>query len=138
MNYLAHLYLSGKNEDIMVGNFIADAVKGRNLDKYPLGIQKGIRLHRQIDHFTDHHPVVIDINKKFAPAYGKYAGIVTDMVFDHFLANNWSQYNKQPLSAFVDHVNQILLGSFHLMPISIQRMMPFWVKHRWQIGRAHV
>ncbi len=131
MNYLAHLYLSGKDEQIKVGNFIGDAVKGRNLEKYPVGLQNGIRLHRCIDDFTDHHPIVLDVNKIFAPAYKKYAGIVTDMIFDHFLASNWQEFHEQTLTEYVDEVNEVLLSWFYIMPHPIQLMMPFWVKHRW-------
>ncbi|WP_462280973.1 acyl carrier protein phosphodiesterase [Salinivirga cyanobacteriivorans] len=131
MNYLAHLYLSGENNEVKVGNFIADAVKGRNLSKYPEGLQNGIKLHRCIDDFTDHHPIVLDVNKIFAPAYKKYAGIVTDMIFDHFLASNWQKFHEQTLSEYVDEVNEVLLSWFYIMPHRIQLMMPFWVKHRW-------
>ena len=49
MNYLAHILLSGTSPDVMIGNFIADSIKGSKYNSYPLQIQKGILLHRQID-----------------------------------------------------------------------------------------
>lgn len=131
VNYLAHLYLSGNDEEVLVGNFIADAVKGNNLSAFTNDIQKGITLHRKIDYYTDHHPLVIEINKLFAPGYGKYAGIVTDMLFDHLLAQNWEHYHQLPLKAYVNKTNALLLSWFHIMPLKLQRMMPFWVKNRW-------
>ncbi|MDD3273470.1 MAG: DUF479 domain-containing protein, partial [Bacteroidales bacterium] len=60
MNYLAHIYLSGSNRQLQVGNFIGDFVKGRKHENYPKGIQKGILLHREIDRFTDCHPLFIE------------------------------------------------------------------------------
>ena len=58
MNYLAHLYLSSGNKDLMIGNFIADHVKGNAINNFSDEIISGIKLHRLIDDFTDHHPIV--------------------------------------------------------------------------------
>ncbi len=131
MNYLAHLYLSGNNKEIMIGNFIADAIKGNNLDRFNQGIKKGIKMHRLIDSYTDHNKIVLNTNRIFNPAYGKYSGVVTDMVFDHFLAKNWHRYHNDNLSNYVNHINEVLLAYFPIMPYRIQLMMPFWIKHRW-------
>jgi len=58
MNYLAHIYLSGNDDFLKLGNFIADEIKGKSYKEFPKDIQKGIILHRAIDDFTDHHPLV--------------------------------------------------------------------------------
>ncbi|MFO7862706.1 MAG: ACP phosphodiesterase [Salinivirgaceae bacterium] len=131
MNYLAHIFLSGNDEQVIVGNFIADAVKGRNFTHYPQGIQDGITLHRKIDHFTDTHTIISETNLLFAPYYGKYAGVVTDIVFDHLLVKNWSTFHSEPLPIFLDRMNIILLKWFHQMPLRMQLYMPFWIKNRW-------
>jgi acyl carrier protein phosphodiesterase len=131
MNYLAHLYLSGNNHQLMVGNFIGDAVKGNSYMHFPAEIRNGILLHRQIDSFTDQHENVKNAKAFFKKAYGRYSGVVIDILFDHFLAANWDVYHSQKLSHYVDDVNQVLLGQFHIMPKRMQLMMPFWVKHRW-------
>ena len=85
MNYLAHLLLSGNNEKIMVGNFVADWVKGRTFDQYPEDIQRGIVMHRAIDSFTDSHPLHKHSRSFFVPSYGHFSGIVVDVLYDHFL-----------------------------------------------------
>ncbi len=131
MNYLAHLYLSGDNEELMVGNFIADAVKGNKLDHYSPGIREGIIMHRSIDSYTDTSKFVLETNKIFNPIYGKYSGVITDMVFDHFLAKSWNSYHQKPLTNYVDFVNLTLIKYFAVMPKRMQLIMPFWVKHRW-------
>ena len=102
MNYLAHLFLTKDyHEEVSVGNFFADAVKGNNaISKYPEQIQKGIRIHREIDSFTDSHPLVKKGTKRLHPNYGKFAGIIVDIFYDHLLADNWEQYSEIPLVEF--------------------------------------
>ena len=68
MNFLAHIYLSDDDEQVMIGNFIADFVKGKKKDDYPPAIKKGIELHRSIDDFTDHHPLVLRSKQRISPA----------------------------------------------------------------------
>jgi acyl carrier protein phosphodiesterase len=131
MNYLAHLYLSGTSHQLMVGNFIGDAVKGKVFEAYPDEIKEGILLHRRIDTYTDNHTLVKHAKSYFKNSYDKYSGVAVDMLFDHFLASNWNDYHQYPLPKYVDHVNHILLSHFEHMPPRIQFMMPFWVKHRW-------
>ena len=98
MNFLAHLYLSGDDKEIMLGNLIADSVKGNAILDFNEGVQEGIRLHRRIDHFTDEHPIVQRSKERLRPKYHKFAGVVTDMFYDHFLARDWDHYSeKKPL-----------------------------------------
>ncbi len=93
MNYLAHIFLSGENRQIQVGNFIGDFVKGRDFEQYPSNIKRGILLHREIDHFTDSHPVFIEVVNILRPDFKRYAGIMADMYFDYFLASDFKKYN---------------------------------------------
>ena len=86
MNYLAHAYLSFNEPAILVGNMISDFIKGKKQFDYPGPIQKGIRLHRDIDNFTDTHPVTQQLKSYFRPAYRLYSGAFSDVVYDHFLA----------------------------------------------------
>ena len=88
MNYLAHAYLSFSIPEIAVGNLISDFVKGKKKLEYPETIQKGISLHRAIDAFTDAHEITRQAKVFFRPDYGLYSGALTDVVYDHFLAND--------------------------------------------------
>ena len=65
MNFLAHLFLASPDPDLMFGGVLADFVRGRAVNDYPDRIQKGIRLHTQIDAFTDNHPIVAAARKRF-------------------------------------------------------------------------
>ncbi|MDR3651359.1 MAG: ACP phosphodiesterase [Paludibacter sp.] len=100
MNYLAHIFLSGKNSQIQIGNFIGDFVKGSKFEIYPDNIKKGILLHRKIDSFTDSHQVVRDTISQLRPTFGRYSGIIADMYFDYFLACTFSVYSRKSLKVF--------------------------------------
>lgn len=101
MNYLAHIFLSGNDSRLQVGNFIGDFVKGSNGKFYPMGIRKGIALHRKIDHYTDTHPIVLGTLALLRPTFGRYSGVILDMYFDYFLATNFSTYSSKSLNWFV-------------------------------------
>ena len=130
MNYLSHIYLSGESEEIILGNFIGDHVKGQQFLNYPPEVAKGIFLHRQIDSFTDSHPVVIECIVKLRPAFGKYSGIVIDIFLDHFLAVNWHDYSLEKLSTFTKRFHAVLLANFFQLPTQVKLFVPFLIQHK--------
>ena len=130
MNYLAHIYLSGDSEEIKLGNFIGDFVKGNRHQHYPEKVAYGIILHRNIDSFTDQHEAVKECIKILRPGYGKYAGIVADVFFDHFLANNWSEYSNYSLRHFAKNAHAIFLSNFGLLPFRVKQFLPFLIQHK--------
>lgn len=138
MNYLAHIYLSGSDQNIMIGNFIADSIKGSKYLEYPIAIQKGILLHRKIDSFTDHHPSFRNSTKKLHQRYGHYSGIIVDIFYDHFLAKNWNDYSKTPLEKYIAHFYDILLQNQEILPLSIQKMMPYMIESNWLLSYSSV
>lgn len=130
MNYLGHIYLSGENEKVLVGNFIGDYVKGKNLEKFPEKIQFGILLHRQIDSFTDTHPKFIEAKRKFRDDFGLYSGIIVDFFYDHFLAANWNMFSDVTLRSFSKRTHAILLSNFINLPTRVQGFLPFLIQNR--------
>jgi len=131
MNYLAHLYLSFGNEEIMVGNFIADAVKGKQIHHFHGKIQEGIRLHRMIDEFTDNHPVVYKSKSRIRTNYKKYAGVVIDMFYDHFLAANWQDFSEDSLLFFTKRSYQTLFRHYFIMPVRMKKILPAMAAGNW-------
>ena len=142
MNFLAHLFLSGTPgaatyADVLVGNFIADSVPGRQLDNYPPGVQVGIRLHRAIDAFTDQHPVVRGSTLRLrAAGYGKYAGVISDMFLDHFLARHFGEFTPEILPDFAQRVYFLLQARQGEMPPRVQQMLLYMTQHNWLLGYA--
>jgi len=131
MNYLAHVYLSGDSDEIKVGNFIGDYVKGRSYTHYPELIQKGILVHRNIDSFTDTHPVIHRSKSHLSPKYHKYSGIIIDIFYDHFLANEWKNFSKEPLKGFVYNFYETLLQHFSILPRRVKQFLPIFILNNW-------
>ena len=124
MNHLAHIFLSGDDEYIKIGNFISDYIKGKKYKMYDSKIQTGILMHRNIDDFTDKNPVPKKAKSLFLPYFRKYAGIVVDLFYDHFLAVNWNRFSEQPLNEFVQEFYAILERNNEQLPHQVQSFLP--------------
>jgi len=131
MNFLAHIYLSGDNDEIRLGNFIGDYVKGKDHQNYSPIVQKGILLHRNIDFFTDSHPIVRNHKALFYDKYHKYAGIVTDIIYDHFLSNDWHMFSDVAFDEYVENVHQWLIENIDSMPIEMKKFVPNFIRYKW-------
>ncbi len=134
MNFLSHIYLSGDSTTVLLGNFIGDFVKGRQIQKYPEDIQKGILLHREIDFFTDSHPIVSQSKYKLRASQGHYSGVVVDIFYDHFLAANWKDYCPTPLQKFAQSTHAKLQDNLHWMPPDAQFMLPYMIQNNWLVS----
>ncbi|MCL6295827.1 ACP phosphodiesterase [Jejuia spongiicola] len=138
MNFLAHIYLSGENDLVTIGNFIADGIKGKDYKKFSKDAQIGILLHRHIDTFTDAHKTVRLSTKRLHKKYGHYSGVIVDILYDHFLAKNWSNYSKTPLDVYVEAFYDSLEKHYNILPIRIQKMMPFMIADNWLLSYASI
>ncbi len=138
MNFLAHIYLSAGDDQVTIGNFIADGIRGKRYTKYPVGIQKGILLHRQIDTYTDAHPTVRLSTKRLHQNYSHYSGVIVDILYDHFLAKNWNNYSNIPLETYVDNFYDLLGEHFDTLPSRIQKMMPHMIADNWLLSYAKI
>lgn len=131
MNFLAHAYLSFNDPEVLVGNMISDFVKGRKRLDYPEMIQHGIMLHREIDTFTDEHPVTKEAKKVFSPAVGLYGGAFMDVVYDHFLALDASQHSEREWQLFAQNVYNTLQQHYDILPEKFAGMLPYMKEHDW-------
>ncbi|OIP00647.1 MAG: hypothetical protein AUJ98_07360 [Bacteroidetes bacterium CG2_30_33_31] len=134
MNYLAHLYLSGENEPIMLGNFIADHIKGNKVSKFSDEIKMGIELHRHIDYFTDHHTEFIKTRERLHENHHKYAGVVADIFYDHFLSVHWKNYSNIALSNYVTFCYGLLLRNYTILPSITKKILPFIIMQNWLVN----
>ncbi|MCL6462337.1 MAG: DUF479 domain-containing protein [Flavobacterium micromati] len=131
MNFLAHIYLSGDNDLIKIGNFMADGIRGKQFETYPNEIQKGIILHRAIDTFTDSHPIFRQSTKRLHENYHHYAGVIVDILYDHFLAKNWDSYSDVKLEDFVNRFYQSLENNKNILSERTIAIMPILMKENW-------
>ena len=131
MNFLAHAHLSFFDDSILVGNMIADAVKGKNFYLFNDAIQQGILLHRKIDAFTDANNIVRDCKKMIYDTVGRYSGVVVDIYFDHFLALKWEAFSDIELDSFTTWVYRVLGQHWKDLPAKSRRILPYMVAQNW-------
>ncbi len=136
MNFLAHSHLSGSNEEILFGNFIADSVKGKQMEVFSPVIKQGILLHRMIDQYTDQHEVVKHSVQLVKPEMGRFAGVVVDIFYDHFLSLNWNLYGHGELTDYSLWVYQILAKRYEQLPARNKRILPWMVAQNWLVAYA--
>ena len=123
MNFLAHMYLSGVDPEILVGNFMGDFVKGRVGDAYPPRLRDGIILHRRIDTFAQHHPLFRQSRQRLAPRYGLYRGVLVDLFYDHFLAREWGAWSDEPLAAWLARTRLVVEVHRSRLPERLQGLV---------------
>jgi acyl carrier protein phosphodiesterase len=138
MNYLAHIYLSGNNDLIKIGNFMADGIRGTDYLIFPEGIKKGILLHRQIDTFTDAHPIYRKSKHRLHEKYGHYAGVIMDILYDHFLAKNWYQYSDVKLEDYAESFYKSLSKNYELLTEKTKKALPYMMARNWLVSYATI
>jgi len=123
MNYLAHIFLSGSDRKMQLGNFIGDAVKGNSYQNYPQAISNGILLHRAIDDFTDNHPVIKEMIRTLKPYFGRYSGVLLDIYFDYLLASRFTSLAGLSLKKYTRRFYITLIINYHYLPVRIKRFV---------------
>lgn len=136
MNFLAHLYLSGDDDFIKIGNFMADGIRGKEYLNYPEKVQKGILLHRAIDTYTDNHAIFRQGKHRLHEKYHHYSGVLMDMYYDHFLAKNWLNYHHLPLENYADSFYELLKSNEKMLSPRTLKMLPSMSKYNWLVQYA--
>ncbi len=134
MNFLAHIYLSGDNDLIKIGNFMADGIRGKQFEHFPEEVQKGIILHRSIDTYTDSHAIFRQSTKRLHEKYHHYSGVIVDIVYDHFLAKNWTKYSDEKLETFVNRFYRSLHENYDILTEKTQDLMPYMIQRNWLLS----
>lgn len=138
MNFLAHIYLSGDNDLLKIGNFMADSIRGHSYDVYPIEIQKGILLHRSIDSFTDMHPIYRQSKHRLHEKYGHYSGVIMDIFYDHFLAKNWKNYSSENLHDYAENFYLLLKENYDILTERVKGMMPYMIARNWFVSYSTI
>ena len=138
MNFLAHIYLSSDNELLTIGNFAGDGVRGKDYTRFPKAMQVGIQLHREIDTFTDAHPIVRRSTKRLHKNYSHYSGVIVDIFYDHFLAKNWQDYSEVPFANYIDDFYESLNRHIDILPERFQKFTPIMIEGNWLLSYATI
>ena len=136
MNYLAHIYLSGTNDLLKIGNFMADSIKGNTYKLFDDEITKGILLHRHIDSFTDAHPIYRKSKHRLHEKYGHYSGVIMDILYNHFLAKNWTSYSDESLEDYAANFYNLLQNNEAILTEKIKSIIPYMIEQNWLLSYA--
>lgn len=138
MNFLAHIYLSGDDPFITLGNFMGDFVKGNQVNDYPEKVRLGITLHRAIDEYTDTHEVVLQSKKRLRSDYRHYSPVIVDVYYDHFLARYWADYHATPLPEYTNSFYDMIYNHTELLPERARRMFSYMSRDNWLLGYRQI
>lgn len=118
----------------MVGNFIADSVRSAEWGRFKPEVVEGIKLHHKIDFFTDNHSIVEESKERLRPTQSKYSPVVVDILYDHFLAQNFSDYSPVPLEIFAQKAYDLFHRRWDELPLPVQRMLPYMEEGNWLVS----
>lgn len=124
MNILFHMYLSGNDPELLVGNFMGDFVKGPIGDEFAQSIGQGLKLHRRIDSFAQGNTHFQTSRVRLNPRYGLYRGVFVDLFYDHFLAREWTYWSDTPLPEYLAATRTIIDRYLPIMPQRLQEFVP--------------
>lgn len=113
----------------MIGNFIADHIRGNNYTAFSKEIQQGIILHREIDTFTDAHEVVRKSKRRLHKRYRHYDGVIIDIFYDYFLAKNWADYSAIPIDLYTDTINRLFSEISSELPVKSQNFIKYMIEY---------
>lgn len=144
MNYLAHLYLAEQSREGLLGGLLGDFVKGRLDNRFTITVRRGIALHRAIDSYTDAHPLHLKSRNRIGRERRRYAGIIVDVCYDHFLCRRWADYSSENLGCFAERVYDVLREHQDALPDRLRGIAPHMIADDWlgsyanleNVGRA--
>jgi len=131
MNYLAHAFLADTGDEFLIGSLLGDLVKGKPQNRYNHDILEGIIFHRKVDTYADHHRMTLASKKLFSGPQRRYAGIILDIFYDHFLSKHWKRYGNKELTDFTARVYAILQNHYVILPKRLKEALPRMVEQNW-------
>ena len=124
MNFLFHMLLSGADDQILVGNFMGDFVKGPLVDRFPERIRQGLTLHRRIDVFASQDELFRRSRQRIDPYIGLYRGVLVDLFYDHFLVREWDNWSIEPFDRYLARTRAIIERHGAELPERLQALVP--------------
>jgi len=131
MNYLAHLYLAVGSDEFLLGSLMGDFVKGNVENRYSNAIEQGIIFHRKVDAFADSHSATMHCKQLFSSERRRFAGVIVDICYDHFLSKHWLSFAGVGLDEFARHVYTVLQEHYETLPERLQVALPRMRRQNW-------
>ncbi len=131
MNYLAHLYFAKPTADSHFGNLLADFGGLRQVSNVSHDVKLGVENHMLVDKFTDQHAIQRTAKALFSNQRRRFAGIILDVLYDHFLIKNWQQFHSDAFTQFKLQSYTLLGENQHLMPKRMAYVIYHMRKNDW-------
>jgi acyl carrier protein phosphodiesterase len=131
MNYLAHAYLGDRSDAFLIGSFMGDFVKGTPGNRFSPQVVQGIVFHRKVDSYADNHGLTLASRNLFSGRRRRYAGVILDICYDHFLAKHWQTYSNETLSVFIARVYALLQRHHDILPERLKSVIPRMRAQDW-------
>lgn len=138
MNFLIHLYVADQNRDSLIGHFLGDFVKGNKLQRFDRPIQAAIRCHRKIDTFSDSHDATRRSRRRISKLRRRFAGVIVDVCYDHFLARQWQCFEQVSLKSFTRKVYRELQHHRQLLSAHEQLVLDRMIDYDWLGSYYHL
>jgi acyl carrier protein phosphodiesterase len=129
VNWLAHVFLSEPNVEFRLGNLLADLVRGDARAAVSAEFARGAQQHKRIDAYTDAHPIVRRSRARIRTEYRRFSGVLMDVFYDYFLANEWSRYSNVTLDDFTSRFYADVRGSSLILPSDAAATMDRITRH---------
>ena len=141
MNFLGHCLLTQNNPEYISGNLAGDHFKGdlSNFNDTPKNIIKGVEIHRFIDSFTDSSEAVRAAAKLFRDhGVKRVSFIASDIILDHFISKNWSQYSTANLTEFIQSIYAETTKDLIYFPEEFNYMFSYMSSYDWLSNYIHL
>jgi acyl carrier protein phosphodiesterase len=138
LNYLSHLFFSDDTEDALLGSLLGDFVKGSTAGRFSAAISDAILLHRKIDSFSDAHRITRESRNRISPSRRRFAGIIVDVCYDHFLSRHWGDFSRIDPANFVERVYAVLMKNSAFLPDRLSRVLPRMISENWLGSYVHL
>ena len=125
MNFLFHMILSGDDDQLLVGNFMGDFVKGPLQERFPPRIRQGVALHRRIDSYAEQHPVFRQSRHRISSDYGLYRGVMVDIFYDYFLVRDWNEWCGEPFAQYLSRTRAVVENHRTDIPERMHDLIPY-------------
>lgn len=131
MNFFAHLILAEPTAQSRFGNLLGDFCRGVDIQSLPSAVRAGLYRHRAIDRFTDAADQVKTAKLLFSAQRRRFAPIILDVLFDHFLLRHWSRFDPRDLATLISQIYQDLWQQRAQMPAAMALTVTSIVEHDW-------
>lgn len=136
MNFIAHIHLSGTDAPLLVGNYIADLIRHKDVATLTDDIKAGVLLHRHIDTYTDNHVINKKMRSALYPRHRKYAAVLLDIYYDYFLIRHWESFGNRTFDETCEFAYHSLADYSSLLPETLQARIQNLLTKRW-LGDAY-